>query len=168
MAASHTKHKLAGLEAVSLCFVSHPAQTQRCLCLHSSTAPRLKLLETINQRGSQLQKLRWNKNRHWRSQGGTFSKVPPGKTTKGWIPRGERFQIRSIHLCQRFLQQRTQERPPLCTSLTSLAVSPSEPQRTVAAEGAPQVDAGAPVQTRAGVAEVSFGRATWNTCGSER
>lgn len=55
------------------------------------------------------------------------------------------------------------ESPPLCTTLTSLTVFPSKPERAVAAEGAPQVHTGPPVQTRVSVAEVSFGRATWPT-----
>lgn len=46
-------------------------------------------------------------------------------------------------------------------TLTSFAVFPSESERAVAAEGAPQVHAGPPVQTRVIVAEVSFGGAPW-------
>lgn len=49
-----------------------------------------------------------------------------------------------------------------CEPLTSLTALPSKPQWTVAAEGAPQVDAGASVQARVGVAEVPFGRASWD------
>lgn len=51
---------------------------------------------------------------------------------------------------------------PRVKPLTSLAALPAESQRTVAAEGAPQVDAGASVQTRVVVAEVSLGRAPWD------
>lgn len=54
-----------------------------------------------------------------------------------------------------------------CEPLTSLTALPSKPQWTVAAEGAPQVDAGASVLARVGVAEVPFGRASWDACGGE-
>lgn len=46
-------------------------------------------------------------------------------------------------------------------TLTSFTVFPTKPERAVAAEGAPQVHAGSPVQTRVIVAEVSFGGAAW-------
>lgn len=48
---------------------------------------------------------------------------------------------------------------------TSLAVFSSESKRAVAAEGAPQVHTGAPVQTRVVVAEMSLGGAPWYQIG---
>lgn len=52
--------------------------------------------------------------------------------------------------------------------LTSLAVLASEPERAVAAEGPPQVDAGSSVQTRVVVAEMALGRASWEDGGMQR
>ena len=68
--------------------------------------------------------------------------------------------------------------PPWCPalfpldSLTSLAVLPSVSERAIAAEGAPQVHTGSSIQTRAGVTEMSFCRAScegegirgWSIC----
>lgn len=50
---------------------------------------------------------------------------------------------------------------PLLDSLTSFTVLPSKSKRAVATEGAPEVHAGSSVHTRVDVAEMSFGRASW-------
>lgn len=68
------------------------------------------------------------------------------------------FQVQLIaYFLQQTFNQGGQTFPPLCTPLTSLTIFPSKSERAVAAEGAPQVHAGPPVQTGAIVAEMSFG-----------
>lgn len=64
-----------------------------------------------------------------------------------------------VSACQ--TQRSTTPAPLPPASLTSLAVISSKSERAVAAEGAPEVHTGAPVQARVVVAEMSFGRAPW-------
>lgn len=78
-----------------------------------------------------------------------------------YVGRGGKSCFRSRVPTARFLGSQF----ATCEPLTSLTALPSKPQWTVAAEGAPQVDAGASVQARVGVAEVPFGRASWDACG---
>lgn len=134
--------------------------------------------------GKQLRRVRWNKNRHGRTQRRkheTCTVCLQGSEGNGSKHCSLHVEVRKQRQRNWPQQSSRQRRSPAqkwllglisCTTtsrvgtfpldlFTSFTVSSSESKRAVTAEGAPQVHTRPSVQTRVVVAEVSLSRTSW-------